>query len=82
MLNPSLDPEFWITMAYGTAPLSPIFDQDDEDPFVQVKEFIKRQNKSKKELVAKKNTKMTKQKFLGLSEHLKNKVIGQDPSCR
>jgi ATP-dependent Clp protease ATP-binding subunit ClpA len=78
MLNPSLDPEFWITMAYGTAPLSPIFDQDDEDPFVQVKEFIKRQNKSKKELVAKKNTKMTKQKFLGLSEHLKSKVIGQD----
>jgi len=78
MLNPSLDSEYWITMAYSASPVAPLFDQDDEDPFVQVKEFIRKQNKSKKELFAKNNSKMTKQKFLGLSEHLKGKVIGQD----
>jgi len=80
MLNPSLDPEYWITMAFSTAPIMPVFDQDDDDPYSEVKEFIRRQRKKTDQPVKKKPVKMTKQKFLGLEDHLKSKVIGQDPA--
>lgn len=78
MLNPGLDSEYWITMAYNTAPINPVFDQDDEDPYAEVKEFIRRQNKTKKKVSPAKPVKMTRQKFLSLEEGLKNRVIGQD----
>lgn len=78
MLNPGLDSEYWITMAFSTAPIIPIFDQDDDDPYEEVKKFIKRQRGTSKEVSIKKNTKMTKQRFLRLEDHLKSVVIGQD----
>jgi ATP-dependent Clp protease ATP-binding subunit ClpA len=79
MLNPGLDSDHWINMAYAGAPLNPIYDQDD-DPFDEVRDFIKKtkQNIDKKNKEVVKSRKMTKHKFLGLANHLKSKVIGQD----
>jgi ATP-dependent Clp protease ATP-binding subunit ClpC len=82
MLNPSLDIEYWIDRAYSGAPeiLDIIDDHHNHGDIDQVREFIERSNSTvRKQLKPlKDNKKITKQKFLGLENYLKNNVIGQD----
>lgn len=80
MLNPGLDLDYWISIAYMTAPIEP---SEEDDYLDQVRKFIRQASKaksSKQTTVAKqsKNRKISKQKFLGLESHLKSNVIGQD----
>jgi ATP-dependent Clp protease ATP-binding subunit ClpB len=79
MLNPGLDLEYWITIAYSTAPI----DSDEEDSIEQVKQFLKEAQSLNKKRTAKaspnvKNKKMTKEKFITLEDNLKSNIIGQD----
>lgn len=80
MLNPGLDADYWINMAFATAPIEPVGEEGlDDDPFNEVREFIKQQRKKQIDQVkTAKSRKMTRQRFLGLENHLKSKVIGQD----
>ena len=82
MLNPSLDIEHWINCAYSSSPetLDSLDDDHNDIDIDQVRDFIERSAvTSRKQLKAgKDNRKITKQKFLGLEDHLKNNVIGQD----
>ncbi len=85
MLNPALDLDQWIDMAYiksgakntkPNAPKDPSLDLDSqtlEDIFAKTfnKEITKPAPKTKK---------ISKEKFLGLEQHLKSNVIGQDES--
>ena len=80
MLNPGLDLEYWITIAYSTAPIDP---DGEEDSIEQVKQFLKEAQSLNKKRNAKappnvKNKKMTKEKFITLEDNLKSNIIGQD----
>ena len=81
MLNPGLNLEYWLDVAFTNAPLE-LYDQDGEElgdqDYEKIKEFITKQRTNKKAASKKSFKKLTKQKFLGLSEHLKSNVIGQD----
>lgn len=82
MLNPSLDVDYWINIAYMTAPLDPSA-SDDTVNLDQVKAFIKAAHsnnlsKKKKPGDLPKSKKLSKDKFLGLEYFLKSNVIGQD----
>jgi len=81
MLNPGLNLEYWLDVAFTNAPLE-LYDQDGEElgdqDYEKIKEFITKQRTNKKTASKKSFKKLTKQKFLGLSEHLKSNVIGQD----
>jgi ATP-dependent Clp protease ATP-binding subunit ClpA len=79
MLNPGLDLEHWINIAYSTTSFEP----EKEDPNIsldEVRNFIKSTRDIKKRTTAPvvDKKKMSKQKFLGLESHLKNNVIGQE----
>lgn len=80
MLNPGLDLDYWISIAYSTAPLDPTDELDDE--ISQVKKFLQEAQKRAKTKESKetpnKVRKIPKQKFLGLEGYLKSNVIGQD----
>lgn len=80
MLNPGLDLDYWISIAYMTAPIEP---SEEDDYLDQVKKFIRQASKTKTHKQAAftrqvKNRKISKQKFLSLESHLKSNVIGQD----
>jgi len=80
MLNPSIDLEYWITIAYSTAPINSL---EEDDSIEQMKKFLKQAQEINKKRNAKSNgnakgKKLTRQKFLGLEDHLKSNVIGQN----
>lgn len=81
MLNPGLDLDYWISIAYSTAPLDPSSEDADYE-INQVKKFLQEAQKRARIKDAKesssKNKKIPKQKFLGLEGYLKSNVIGQD----
>jgi len=71
MLNPGLDIDSWVRIAYsGTKLLS--------DSASKELEPIKPKQSPQKKTQQQKIPKPTKAKILGLSKHLKNKLIGQD----
>jgi len=88
MLNPSIDLDYWLTIAYMTAPnVEDIYDEDLEDDdegenkdqknLQNIKDLINK--KIAKRVDPKpKVKKITKQKFLGLEFYLKKHIIGQD----
>lgn len=83
MLNPGLDLEHWLSIAYVTGGPG---EKDGSNPdynINQIKKFLRaassKQDTSKKtDTFPVKNKKLTKHKFLGLEAYLKNNVIGQD----
>lgn len=81
MLNPGLDVDYWINIAYSTNPVSPDI-EDDALNLTQLRNFIKTarstQNKKNIKKTETKNRKLSKEKFLGLDNFLKTNVIGQD----
>ena len=81
MLNPGLDVDYWINIAYSTNPVSPDI-EDDALNLTQLRNFIKTarstQNKKNIKKPETKNRKLSKEKFLGLDNFLKTNVIGQD----
>ena len=82
MLNPGLDIDYWINIAYSTTPLDK--SDDDEINFENIKNFIKTahtkavQSKKPIKSAGPKNYKLSKDRFLGLETFLKSNVIGQD----
>lgn len=80
MLNPGLDLDYWINIAYSTAPVTPNDQFSDNEYIDQVKKFLKETSKTSKNKQTKviKPRKMSRQKFLGLEDYLKSNVIGQD----
>jgi ATP-dependent Clp protease ATP-binding subunit ClpA len=80
MLNPGLDLEYWLNIAYSTAPIDA--DDDGLDTVESIRNFMKQASKLKenKKVTTKvvKSKKMSRIKFLGLENHLKSSVIGQD----
>lgn len=81
MLNPGLDLDYWINIAYSTAPVNNDLD-DDMINLSQIKSFIKTTSSLNKKKNTKaqpvKSKKLTKEKFLGLENFLHYNVIGQD----
>lgn len=77
MLNPGLDLEYWVNIAYSTAPFE---GKDIDSSLDEVRSLIKstREMKKKAATVAADKKKVSKQKFLGLEHHLKSNVIGQE----
>ncbi len=77
MLNPGLDIDYWLNIAYSTNPTKNDFNSEVDNDIKRVKEFLK-QAQTKQLKTLPKGRKLTKQKFLGLEDHLKNNIIGQD----
>jgi len=81
MLNPGLDIDYWVSIAYSTAPLE-ISPEDEDYDLNEVKKFLQEAQRNVKRKTVKevipKNKKIPKQKFLGLEGFLKSNVIGQD----
>jgi ATP-dependent Clp protease ATP-binding subunit ClpA len=81
MLNPSLDVDYWINIAYSTAPTDNLDDEDDVN-IEKLKSFIRSASTTQKRKKTSDQTarskKMSKDKFLGLEHFLKTNVIGQD----
>lgn len=77
MLNPGLDIEHWMTIAYSTAPFEP--NKDFDVSLEEMKKLIKSTRDTKRKTTSTTATKkITKQKFLGLEDYLKSNVIGQE----
>lgn len=78
MLNPGLDLDHWITIAYSTAPFNP--DKEDDISLAEVRDIIKstKERKAKNVAAAEAKNKISKQKFLGFEHYLKTNVIGQE----
>jgi ATP-dependent Clp protease ATP-binding subunit ClpC len=78
MLNPGLDIDLWINLAYSKAldieGLDDINIEEDIDNAIAQKY---KDNKTKKPIAKPKNKKVTRQKFLGLQSHLESNLIGQ-----
>jgi len=83
MLNPGLDIDNWVSLAnpefmepdFFDGP----FDMDDMPiDFEKVKKFLKDKKIDKSKEIKVKYKKINKQKFLGLENYLKSKVIGQN----
>lgn len=82
MLNPGLDIDYWINIAYSTAPVDPIGIDDDLN-IKKLKEYIKGHavsvtDKKITKTTITKQKKLTKDKFMGLHNFLSSNVIGQD----
>lgn len=78
MLNPGLDIDYWVAIAYASAPSNQ--DIDDDFGFKEIQELLSKakstaKTKSKTAANAKK---ITKQKYYGLEPYLKSNIIGQD----
>ena len=87
MLNPGLDIDYWLDIAYTGNPTIPSIknkkkDSDFDDPFHFSEDLEKIFNdtfkKHSEEKPKPKPKKLSKEKFLGLNTHLKTNVIGQD----
>lgn len=81
MLNPGLDIDHWVAIAY-TSNNNAGPETDEGFDFSEIQKIISkakdRATNSDKNLKKKNSKKITKQKFLGLEYHLKNNIIGQD----
>jgi ATP-dependent Clp protease ATP-binding subunit ClpA len=89
MLNPGLDVDYWIDLAYTGNPIvstlknvKPVKKTSDDDRFPDelekfFNETFKKHAEEKSETKTKPK-KLTKEKFLGLGDHLKKNIIGQD----
>ena len=77
MLNPGLDIDYWLNIAYSTNPTKNDSTSEADYDIKRVKEFLK-QAQTRHEKSLPKSKKLTKQKFLGLESHLKDNVIGQN----
>jgi ATP-dependent Clp protease ATP-binding subunit ClpC len=78
MLNPGLDIDYWVAIAYASAPSNQ--DLDDDFGFKEIQELLAKAKSSAK---AKTKTttnakKLTKQKYYGIEPYLKSNIIGQD----
>ena len=83
MLNPGLDIEHWLSIAYVSGGSPSSSDEHNDYNINQIKKFLRsaqdQQRSGKKtEKIPYKSKKITKQKFLNLESHLKANVIGQD----
>jgi ATP-dependent Clp protease ATP-binding subunit ClpC len=76
MLNPGLDIDLWINLAYSKAVDIEGLDLDQDIDEEIAKRF--KEAKTKKSVTKTKIKKITRQKFLGLEGHLKNNLIGQE----
>lgn len=75
MLNPGLDIDLWINLAYSKAvDIEGLDDNDDFDEAI-AKKFKEAKNKK---ATKPKIKKISRQKFLGLEGHLKSSLIGQE----
>lgn len=79
MLNPGLDVDLWINLAYSKA-----VDIENFDDNLFDEEITKRFKEAKNKKASSKNKikRITRQKFLGLEEHLKNSIIGQNTAVQ
>jgi ATP-dependent Clp protease ATP-binding subunit ClpA len=85
MLNPGLDVDYWIDLAYIGNPINPVkptkkSSNNDDFPDELEKFFndtFKKHADEKTDAKAKPK-KLSKEKFLGLENHLKKNIIGQD----
>lgn len=83
MLNPSLDVEYWLNIAYSTSPARMPDTYNKDYSVDQIKKFLKNaQAKSKNDKTITKIKKISRQKFLGLESYLKSNVIGQDEAVK
>jgi ATP-dependent Clp protease ATP-binding subunit ClpC len=78
MLNPGLDIDYWVAIAYASAPSNQ--ESDDDFGFKEIQELLAKakssaKSKNKSTTSAKK---LTKQKYYGLEPYLKSNIIGQD----
>ena len=78
MLNPSLDVDYWATIAYGTSAYNPADNTDSINELKNMIKSVKAKKRDENTIVTNASKKVSKQKFLGLSNHLKNNVIGQE----
>ena len=80
MLNPGLDIDYWVAIAYASAPQN--FDSDSDIGLQEIHRLISKvKDKHAKDARSSKtraSKKITKQKFLGLEYFLKSNIIGQD----
>ena len=75
MLNPGIDIDLWIDLAYSKLVLAPSSDENfplDDDMIAKIKGAKAKKSNSKV-----KPKKITRQKFLGLKQHLEENIIGQ-----
>jgi len=77
MLNPSLDLEYWLTIAFMTAPIENDGDLS-QASIAEIKRMLEKAKRAQPVSKQSKTKKITKQKFLGLDFYLKSNVIGQD----
>jgi ATP-dependent Clp protease ATP-binding subunit ClpC len=76
MLNPGLDIDYWVAIAYSSAPQN--LDTDQDIGLQEIQRMIaKVKEKNSKSSKSKVSRKITKQKFLGLEYYLKSNIIGQ-----
>ena len=82
MLNPGLDIDSWVRIAYsGVKPLSPV---DKETKDLELADMSKRIEKAKSQLQAKptgptkRPARITKTKINRLAKHLRTRIVGQD----
>lgn len=82
MLNPGLDIDYWIAIAYASSPLEPEVELDKN--FDEIKNIISRygQKPLGKGNKQKQIKKVSKQKFISLEHYLKNNIIGQDEAIQ
>lgn len=81
MLNPGLDIDYWVAIAYASAPQNLDFENDvglQEIQRILSKVKDKHAKDSKNANKNKNAKKITKQKFMGLEYYLKSNIIGQD----
>ena len=84
MLNPGLDPDQWIDLAYAKASTlaqKPGIKKPDLDSLpAELEDFFNKTFKKEDKKPLPKAKKISKEKFLGLEQHLKSNIIGQDNS--
>jgi ATP-dependent Clp protease ATP-binding subunit ClpC len=78
MLNPGLDIDYWVAIAYASAPSNQ--DLDDDFGFKEIQELLAKAKSSAKAKVKTTTSakKLTKQKYHGIEPYLKTNIIGQD----
>ena len=78
MLNPGLDIDYWVAIAYASAPSNQ--DLDDDFGFKEIQELLAKAKSSAKAKVKTTTNakKLTKQKYHGIEPYLKTNIIGQD----
>ena len=80
MLNPGLDIDYWVAIAYASAPQN--LDMDGDLGLQEIQRILSKvkdkHSYAAKNSKSKNSKKISKQKFLGLEYFLKSNIIGQD----